>query len=157
MLALGGCSMPDFDSIRAPDTTTLFRPYSVTTFRDKPLAPITANDLVDPGGNCPGAPVAPAASDATLPDGTPATGGGITLLMTECEVVQRTGPAQHVDIGAGANGERVTAITFAGGPRPGVYHFVDGRLRTMERGPEPVQPTKPAKRTAKPKKQTAAR
>jgi len=39
-----------------------------------------------------------------------------------------------------------------GGPRPGVYSFVEGRLKSMERGPEPPPAPKTAKKPAKPAK-----
>jgi hypothetical protein len=146
--------MPDFDSMRAPSAQNLFRPYSVTSFRDKQLPPATAGDLVDAGGRCVGPmmsaePTPGSASEATVP-------GGITLEMTECEVVQRAGAVQNVNIGTGESGERTAALTFIGGPRPGIYHFAGGRLKSMERGPEPPQQATPAKRT-KSKGKTAER
>jgi hypothetical protein len=153
-LALGACgSLPDVDSFRAFDTTTLFRPYSVTSFRDKPLAPITADDLVDSGGSCAGAVAAAGgAGEAPMSEGgVPAGPSSIALEMTECEVVRRIGVPQQVDIG-GASGERVTTLTYVGGSRPGVYRFAGGRLRSMERGAEaPPTAAKPAKRPPKPK------
>ena len=110
-LALGACgSLPDVDSFRAFDTTTLFRPYSVTSFRDKPLAPITADDLVDSGGSCAGAVAAAGAGEAPMSEGgVPAGPSSIALEMTECEVVRRIGVPQQVDIG-GASGEREYAV-----------------------------------------------
>jgi hypothetical protein len=152
-LALGACSsLPDADSFRAFDTTTMFRPYSVTSFRDKPLAPITANDLVDSEGRC--ASVAgPGSGEAPLNEsGVPAGPSSIALEMTECEVVQRIGAPARVDLG-GEAGERTSTLTYSGGSRPGIYRFVGGRLRSMERGAE-TTPTaaKPAKRPPKPKK-----
>jgi hypothetical protein len=152
-LALGACSMPDFDTMRMPSAATMFRPYSVTSYRDKPLAPVTAADLVDADGRCSAA--AGTDPNALPPDATTLP-GGVTLEMTECEVVQRAGAPQNVNIGAGDGGQRMVALTIAGGPRPGIYHFLGGRLKTMERGAEPAPQVKPAKRTAKPKKQTAA-
>lgn len=126
-LALGACSMPDFGSMRLiPDSDALFRPQSVTTYRDRQVGPVTAGDLIDSSGRCTGG-------------GEPGSqGGGVALEMTECEVVNRVGVAQAVDIGNDA-GERVTTLTYMSGPRPGVYRFIGGRLKTLERGPEPVQ------------------
>ena len=145
--ALGACSsLPDVDTFRAFDTTVLFRPYSVTSFRDKPLAPITAEDLVDSEGRCAGM-----AASADGEGGAPAGPSSIALEMTECEVVRRVGAPQQVDVGGA--GERISTLTYVSGPRPGIYRFAGGRLKSMERGPEPL-PTaaKPAKRPAKPKK-----
>jgi hypothetical protein len=154
-LLLGACSMPDFDTMRLPSSATLFRPYSVTSFRDKPLAPITAADLVDANGIC--ANPAPVGADPSAPpDATPpGRGSGVTLEMTECEVVQRAGAPQNVNIGTSDTGERAVAMTIATGSRPGIYHFVGGRLKSMERGPEAAPEPKPTKRAAKPKRQTA--
>src|SRR5262245_43785194 len=100
-LALGACgSLPDMDSFRALDTTTMFRPYSVTSFRDKPLAAITAGDLVDAEGRCAGmAAPAGGTGDAPLSEsGVPAGPSSIALEMTECEVVRRIGVPQQVDV-----------------------------------------------------------
>ena len=152
-LALGACSMPDFDTMRMPSAATMFRPYSVTSYRDKPLAPVTAADLVDADGRCSAA--AGVDPNALPPDATTLP-GGVTLEMTECEVVQRAGAPQNVDVGASETGERAVSLTIVGGPRPGIYHFVGGRLKTMDRAAEPAPPPKPTKRAAKPKKQTAA-
>jgi hypothetical protein len=154
-LALGACSsLPDADTFRAFDTTTMFRPYSVTSFRDKPLAPITATDLVDSEGRCAGV-AAPTDGSAEAPlneSGVPAGPSSIALEMTECEVVRRIGAPERVDLG-GKTITHISTLTYSGGSRPGIYRFVGGRLRSMERGAE-TSPTaaKPAKRPPKPKK-----
>ena len=53
-LCLGACAMPDTDSFRAPDAATLFRPMSVTNYKDRMLPPVTPADLVDANGSCAG-------------------------------------------------------------------------------------------------------
>ena len=140
--------------MRLPDAT-LFRGTSVTSFRDKPLAPVTPQDLVEADGRCAFAAAEPSADQAGGPGGVPATSGGIALEMTECEVVQRAGVAERVELGSDA-GERVATLTYLGGPRPGVYRFIGGRLKTMERGPEPPPQQRPQRR-APPRRADTAR
>jgi hypothetical protein len=64
-LALGACSssLVEFDNIRKPDMATLFRPLSVTNYKDQVQEPVTAEELVDASGRCAGAfvPAEPAA------------------------------------------------------------------------------------------------
>jgi hypothetical protein len=141
-LALGACALPDTDTFRAPDATTLFSARSISNYREKVLPPVTPADLVDASGNCAG-------TDASIPP-VPAA---IALEMTECDVVKRAGAGGQVQVGTGARGERTATLTFVSGERPGVYNFVDGRLKSMELGPEPVAP-KTAKKPAKPAKRT---
>src|SRR5215470_18930569 len=70
-------------------------------FEQRAIAP---TDLVAPDGTCP--VVAGAASgfaDSGTAGGAPqaaAPTGGIALQMTECEVVQRAGPVEQIDIGS---------------------------------------------------------
>ena len=45
-LALGACAMPDTDSFKAPTAAALFRPLSVTSFRENALPPVSPEDLV---------------------------------------------------------------------------------------------------------------
>jgi hypothetical protein len=156
-LALGACgtlSLPDADSFRLPDTETLFRPYSVTNFRDRQLAPVTAEDLVDAEGRCAGAAVPaepsgePGAGQlAVSPQetGVPTIPAAIVLDMTECDVVKRAGLPQRVEIGSDG-GERSATLTYLSGSRPGIYRFAAGRLKSMERAPEPPPQPKPTKR-----------
>jgi hypothetical protein len=166
-LALGACSMPDMDSFRAPDASALFTGRSVSNFRDKVLPPVAPADLVDANGNCAGA-YAPAASgdqsaQANVPlrdAGIPPVPAPVALDMTECDVVKRAGIAARTEIGANDRGERTATLTYVSGERPGVYNFVDGRLKSMELGPDqppapktakkPAKPVKPAKRVAQP-------
>jgi hypothetical protein len=81
---------------------------------------------------------------------------GVALYMTECEVVRVAGYTDRVQINADERGRRSVTLTYMSGDRPGIYHFIDGRLATMERVEVPVAPKKPAPRkvkTAKSKKQ----
>jgi hypothetical protein len=74
--------------------------------------------------------------------------------------VKRAGFPERVELGTNDRKERTATLTYMGGPRPGVYSFVDGRLKSMERGPEPPpskvakKPAKPAKPAAKPRQAT---
>ncbi len=70
--------------------------------------------------------------------------------MTECDVVKRAGIAGRVEIGANERRERTATLTYINGERPGIYNFTDGRLTSMELGPEPPAPPKTAKKPAKP-------
>jgi hypothetical protein len=171
VLALGACGMPlpDFESFRAPTSDMLFRPMSVTSYREKALPPVSPDDLVDASGRCAGAfvpaatsgdPNAPQAG-VPLPDaGVPMIPSAVSLDMSECDVVKRAGIAQRVEIGRGDRGERKVTMTYLSGDRAGVYTFSDGRLKSMERGPDqPPEPKvakkgKPAKKP-KPQQRTA--
>jgi hypothetical protein len=157
--ALGACALPDFDSFRAPTADAIFRPLSVTNVKDRVLPPVAPDDMVDASGRCAGAYVPPSVSGADQPGGQPETvqqagvpmiPSAVALEMSECDVVKRAGFPERVEIGANERNERTATLTYTGGARPGVYQFVDGRLKSMERGPEPVAPARPAKKPAKP-------
>lgn len=124
--------------------------------------PITAKDLVDGNGACPAVatPEPPPAADnadasaAASVDAAASLRGGIAPGMSECDVVSRLGPPTAVDLGKTPNGNRTAILTFKSGPRPGVYRFIGGRLKEMDRVDEPPpEPTKkkPAK-SQQPKK-----
>jgi hypothetical protein len=165
LLVLGACALPDLDSFRAPDSSSLFKPLSVTGFKEKPLPPVTAADLVDASGRCAGATVpAEAGGDqptgqtgVSLPEaGVPMIPAAIALEMSECDVVKRAGFPERVEIGANERNERTATLTYINGQRPGIYNFTDGRLKSMERAPEPPAPPKPVKKKpAKPVKRAA--
>jgi hypothetical protein len=89
--------------------------------------------LIGPEGSC-------SAASGEFP------GAGIALEMSECDVVQRAGPPDNIDISANARGERIAVLTYGRGERPGIYRFVAGRLVSIERGPEPPAPERPAKK-----------
>lgn len=92
-------------------------------------------------GQNPGAPFPPADPQAQ----TGAQVRGIALDMTECDVVRIAGVTDRVEISANERGQRAVVLTYVTGSRPGVYRFVSGRLVSVERGPEPAAPAKPAK------------
>jgi hypothetical protein len=144
--------------------------------------PITANELVDNNGACPlpaptpatpavpnqaaGAPPATAAVPNQAAGAPPAAdansllGGGVALGMSECDVVARAGAPNNVQIGKSPNGDRTAVLTIDGGPRPGVYSFIGGRLAEIDRGQTaPAAPQTAKKKTApsaKPSKQAAS-
>jgi hypothetical protein len=131
------------------------------TFKQRP---ITANDLVDASGACPAAATpAPPPAPQPSPDGAAGAppvapeqslllGGGIGLGMSECDVVERAGAPNSVNLGSTPARERTAVLTYSSGPRPGIYHFVAGRLSDIERvaEPEPPPPEK-KKKPVKPK------
>jgi hypothetical protein len=151
-LGVGACALPDTESFRAPDASALFRPTSVTNYKDKTLPPVAAADLVDANGSCAGAAPPVTASG----EGVPMIPAAIALEMSECDVVKRAGAAEKVELGTNDRRERTAALTYINGQRPGIYHFTAGRLTSMERAPEPVAaPAKPAKKPVKPVKRAA--
>src|ERR1043165_7899914 len=76
---------------------------------------------------------------------------GISIAMTECQVVGIAGYTDRVEVSANERGERVVTLTYLSGDRPGIYHFRSGRLVSMERVAEPPQAKKPQTKTAKSK------
>ena len=79
--------------------------------------------------------------------GSPQVVGGIALGMSECDAVRRAGQPNNVSIGAGDKGERKVVLTYLTGTRPGIYTFDAGRLKVIDRAPEPPAP--PPKATKK--------
>ena len=77
----------------------------------------------------------------------PLAGGTVALGHTECDVVRGIGAPTSVNLSNNPRGERVAVVTWAGGPRAGIYTFRAGRLSEIERGADPVA----APKTAKPK------
>jgi hypothetical protein len=163
-LSLAACSSgPDLAQFRAPtfDVGSFqMRDWNTYAKSQSSLRPVTADDLVDGGGRC--AAMAPpivgdAGPDASAapPVAPVATGRGVGLDMTECEVVNAAGQPQSVDIGTSERGERNVIMTYLNAERSGTYRFVAGRLVSLERGPEPPPPPqaqkKPPKKQAKPK------
>jgi hypothetical protein len=113
------------------------------------LREAAAADLVGPDGQCaPGRQEQPADPAA----GTPAA-VGISLQMTECDVVGRIGAPDRVDLGSNERGERAAVLTYTRGARPGVYRFAGGRLVSIERGAE-AAPERPKKAAPQQKKRT---
>jgi len=143
----------------APKPDQLFRKPDWATFsggkNDFELRPITPADLVAPDGSCPigqgQASGFAEQSGAGAPPQAPPPNGGISLQMTECDVVRRAGPVEQIDIGANERGDRVVTLTYIRGPSPGIYRFTGGRLASIERAPgPPPAPAKPQKATKKP-------
>jgi hypothetical protein len=170
-LALGGCTSNSGSSFESGNWNPFAsRDVDVLSKRSLSGRAVTPQDLIDQNGRCAGDPVEPASSPQALqfqagPEtsgtgsvGSPAantpTASGIALEMTECEVVRVAGPTDQIQIGAGERGQRTTVLTYAQGPHPGIYRFVGGRLVSIERGPEPPTPQKPAK-TKKPARAAA--
>jgi hypothetical protein len=81
---------------------------------------------------------------------------GISLAMTECQVMSVAGYTDRVEIGANPRGERTVTLTYLSGERPGIYHFRNGRLMAMERVAEAAAPKKPAKSAKAAKKKQPA-
>jgi len=102
-----------------------------TVFRGSAEAPaprpIEASDLVGADGRCSG--------------GAPPEGArrGVGLTMTECELVAAAGTPDQVTIGE-EGGARRAVLTYGKGDHPGIYTFVSGRLKIIERVPIPERP-----------------
>lgn len=94
---------------------------------------VTASDLVGPDGQCAGVSSAPPA-------------GGIALTMTECEMVAVAGVPEQVNLGASENGGRRAVLTYSKGDNAGIYTFVSGRLKIIERLPTPPKPERRRRR-----------
>ena len=112
-----------------PTAANLFRPTSVTNYKDKVLPPVAAEDLVDASGRCAGALCRgsqrrPAGGQANVPlqeAGVPLIPAAIALEMSECDVVKRAGVAEKVEIGTNERSERTATLTYISGQRPGIY------------------------------------
>jgi hypothetical protein len=121
--------IPDPANFRLPDRTTLLPPTSSSY-----AAPLSSThqvgpaDLVDGQGQC---------AEPTSSDAASALPRGVSLDMTECQVVQALGQPQAVDVTPQPSGRRRVVITYKTGERAGTYEFVDGRLSGIERGDEP--------------------
>jgi hypothetical protein len=170
--ALGACGNLGLDT----DQAWFRKPLYLTgqtggyTFSDTQQArqdrPITANDLVSANGNCPPpaataqpAPggASPAAAPTAAQDSSSLLSEGIGLGMSECDVVWRAGAPSNVELGQSPNGDRTAVLTYQSGSRPGVYHFVGGRLMQMDSvGPSAAPPQVAKKKPAKTKKPPGA-
>jgi hypothetical protein len=121
-----------------------------------PNKPVTAEDLVNADGVCPGMAPPGGASNA-LTEGAagappvPSTTGTVALGHTECDVVRGIGPPDSVNLSNNPRGDRVMVINYSRGQRAGIYTFTAGRLSSIERGPEPVAQPKTVKSRAKKK------
>lgn len=168
-----------FDLFAKPDWA---RPVETRATNLGPRGPVAPEDLVAADGTC--APAAAPAAPAQAPEpqpapaatasaqtgigfegglgapapggGAPAVLGGVALGMSECDAVRRAGHPGNVAISAGDKGERRVVLTYLTGPWPGIYTFDSGRLKVIDRAPEPPKPAKPAPRK-KPAPKRAAR
>jgi hypothetical protein len=146
-LALGttGCAsilnaMPDPASFHLPDKSTFF-PTGISSYT-RPVSvegPAAPADLVDGQGRCAGAAVVD-------PSGAAIGAKGVSLEMSECEVVRTLGTPQSAEIGA-QGGERIARLNYTTGEHAGIYRFAGGRLVSIERGAQPLPP--PSAATAK--------
>jgi hypothetical protein len=144
----------------APKPDQLFRKPDWATFsggkNDFELRPITPADLVAPDGSCPieqgqASGFAEQSGAGGAPQAAPPPTGGISLQMTECDVVRRAGPVEQIDVGSNQRGDRTVTLTYIRGPAPGIYRFTGGRLASIERAPgPPPAPAKPQKASKKP-------
>jgi hypothetical protein len=135
--ACGSVNMPTTDDLlpNAPKFEFKTLPPS------RPIRPLGAPSLIGPDGGC------------AVPSSNPEfAGSGVGLDMSECDVVQRVGPPDNIDISANPRGDRAVVLTYARGERAGIYRFAAGRLVSIERGAEPPPPPeRPAKKKTKTK------
>jgi hypothetical protein len=143
--AVAACSTDlSLSNVTKPDTARKPDWASYSGGRgDFELRPITATDLVGPEGQCSAAAQARGFAEPAAAPAQPT--GGISLQMTECDVVRRAGPVDKVDFGVNARGERAVVLTYVQGAWPGIYNFAGGRLVSIERAPAPPPPPAPAK------------
>jgi len=114
---------------------------------------VSLTELIGPDGQCtPLGPEQMPATSAGNAQAVPPPLGGISLQMTECQVVRRAGAAEKFELGANERGERSLVLTYVRGPWPGIYHFAGGRLVSIDRAPEPPPAEKPQKATGSAKK-----
>jgi hypothetical protein len=137
---MGACSnMPSWSDVKLPSTST-FIPTNANAFNEATLnttRAITPADLVDAQGACAGAS---AASEGAR---------GVSLDMTECQVVRALGVPEATDITKNTLGDRTVTMTYLGAERAGLYRFVRGRLVSIERAPGAAEPERPAKQPSK--------
>src|SRR5262249_4334495 len=168
--ALAACtsSLPDFTQVKLPTARTLM-PSNVDTYvppvSARALKAVGPGDMVDAQGMCAAAAPPPAAGAAQESEAAPAVAppvagpavpGPVGLQMTECGVVAAVGPPQSVNIAGDERGARKVTMVFMGNERAGTYEFIGGRLKSLERGPEPpAPPPPPKKKPAAAKKQPA--
>ena len=155
-LALAACSMDSglfSKKDSKADATFALHQAPKTASTQRVVRP---DDLIDASGRCAGeAPAAPQALNFTAgPQSGPATAQappdpsaaapaphtGVSLGMTECEVVRAIGHTDRIEIAANERGQRSVTLTYLQGARPGVYRFVGGQLVSLERVDEPPAP-----------------
>jgi hypothetical protein len=138
---LGACSADlSLNNVTlAPKPEALARkPDGATWGRGSFDRTVSLTELVGPDGQC-----VPAGSEPVPAGSAGAAGravapvGGISLQMTECDVIRRAGGVEKFELGANERGERSLVLTYVRGPWPGIYRFAGGRLVSIERAPEP--------------------
>jgi hypothetical protein len=138
-------SMPDPGEFRLPDRSA-FVPTTTNNFGlpISPTTPVTSADLVNAQGQCSAAAAA--------------SGRGVSLDMTECQVVSVLGQPQSIDYPStlGSLEQRHITMTYKGGERPGIYEFTGGRLSGVERVNDPAPPAVAKKPPAKKSRQQPA-
>jgi hypothetical protein len=163
-LALAACSVDSgLFSKSDPKSDPLFDLHQAPR-GDARQRVVRAEDVIDASGRCPGeagtaAPQAlnftagpqsgPATASPPPPEAgaAPAVRAGVTLGMTECEVVRVLGHTDRIEISTDERGRRSVTLTYLTGARPGIYRFVAGELVSLERAGEmpAAKPTKPKK------------
>jgi len=127
---------------------------------DRPVGSIAGDLAGAPMPQATPISVTPNESPPEQSPGAPQIVGGVALGMSECDVVRRAGLPGNVNIGTGDRGERKVVLTYLTGTWPGIYTFDAGRLKIVDRAPEPSPSKKPpakkknAKKPAKPKTAT---
>lgn len=151
MLALllgGGCSnMPGVSEVKlVPRLSEVLPARAVGTNRESVgrTGPVAAAELVDAQGMC------ASGAGVVASEGEPAvqSARGVGLYMTECQVVQLLGVPQATNVSRTPRGEREVTMTFLTAEQAGIYRFVGGRLKSIERAPDAAEP-EPAKKRRK--------
>lgn len=145
--SVGACGsivnmLPDPGNFRLPDRSTFLPTSNRFSYQISPTTPVKPADLVNGQGQC---AAAPTASDAAS--------RGVSLDMTECEVVRSLGQPQSVDFPSqGGGDQRRVVLTYKTGDRPGIYEFTGGRLTAIEQDQEspPAVAKKPPSKKSKP-------
>jgi hypothetical protein len=143
--SVGACGsvvnmVPDAGSFRLPDRSTFVPTRTSFNYTISATTPVGPADLVNGQGQC--------AAAATQEAST----RGVSLDMTECDVVRTLGQPQSIDFPSQGDQRRVV-LTYKTGQRPGTYEFTAGRLTAIERGDEPppeVAKKPPAKKSKSP-------
>jgi hypothetical protein len=90
------------------------------------LPATTAADYVGADGQCQGGAVTPSQ--------------GVALTITECQMVAVAGAPTQISIAGDEAGNRRAVLTYDRGGHAGIYTFVAGRLKIVERLPTPPKP-----------------
>jgi hypothetical protein len=120
--------MPDPGNFHLPDRSTFLPTSNRFSYQMSRTTAVGPADLVNGQGQC-----------AAAPGGADPAPRGVSLDMTECEVVRNLGQPQSVDFTSqGAGDQRRVVLTYKAGDRPGTYEFAGGRLTAIEQGNEPT-------------------